>query len=164
MSAILVCLPNGFVKNCLASTHGECEQTSQWCRTNILWHSLNYRHQGTLPDANEGIHHCPFTFAVPSTYIHFRRMNAFVRYTCTRLTRLYTEVQELFLGGSKDVTPSNISIIARILNKFCTQNKIPKCEKTALTPQKVEQIQESVLAIPSVLTMQIFWNHFLKFW
>ncbi len=42
--ANLVCLSNGFVKNCLVSTHGECEQTSHWCWTNILWRSLNYRH------------------------------------------------------------------------------------------------------------------------
>ncbi len=44
LSANLVCLSNGFVKNCLVSTHDECEETSHWCRTNILWHSLNYRH------------------------------------------------------------------------------------------------------------------------
>ncbi len=39
----------------------------------------------TLPNANEGIRHRSFPFAVPSTYTHFRRMNAFVRYICIRL-------------------------------------------------------------------------------
>ncbi len=40
-SANLLRLPNGFVKNCLASTHGECRADksphSHWCWTNILW-------------------------------------------------------------------------------------------------------------------------------
>ncbi len=34
--------------------------------------------EGTLPNANEGIHHRSFTFAVPSTYTHCRRTNTFV--------------------------------------------------------------------------------------
>ncbi len=83
LPANLVCLPNGFVKNCLASTHGECEQTNtshnHWRRTNIRWHSLNLpTSEGTLLNANEGICHHSFTFAVPSTYPYFRQTNAFI--------------------------------------------------------------------------------------
>ncbi len=31
--------------------------------------------EGTLPNANKGIRHRLFAFAVPSTYTHFRQMN-----------------------------------------------------------------------------------------
>ncbi len=80
--ANLVCLPNGFVKNCLASTYGKCEQTN--CHTVIgaeqtsfdVYSVINI--DGTLPNANEGIHHRWFAFAVPFTYTHFRQTNAFV--------------------------------------------------------------------------------------
>ncbi len=46
--------------------------------------------EGTLSNANEGIRHCSFTFAVPSTYTHFRPTNVFVchLFTCY-ITRLY---------------------------------------------------------------------------
>ncbi len=37
--------------------------------------------EGTLPNANEGICHRSFAFAVPSTYTYFRRTNAFVRHS-----------------------------------------------------------------------------------
>ncbi len=68
-----VCLPNGFVKNCLASTHGECEQTNHHIVTVLNKHPLTFAQlltsEGMLPNANEGIRHRSFAFAVPSTFI-----------------------------------------------------------------------------------------------
>ncbi len=68
-------------------------------------------------------------------------------------TRSYAKVQELFQGEFTDVTPLCKTIILSIVNKFCTEysalNKLPKREKVALTPQKVEEIRKSVLATSS---------------
>ncbi len=73
-------------------------------------------------------------------------------------TRSYSKIYELFLGEFTDIIPPNKSIIVRIVNKFCMEysiwNKVPKHEKTALTPQKVEETRESVLATPSISTIR----------
>ncbi len=51
-----------------------------------------YLFKGMLANANKGIHHHLFTFAVPSTYPQYRQTNVFVRYlfaVCIH-RRLYT--------------------------------------------------------------------------
>ncbi len=83
-SANLVCLPNGFVKNCLASTYGKCEQISQWCQTNILWCLLNYQHLRECYRMRTKA----FAYAEPSPYIHFRGTNAVVRYMCKQCCQM----------------------------------------------------------------------------
>ncbi len=40
--------------------------------------------EGTLPNANEGIRHRSFAFAVPSTCTHFKQTNVFVWHTYVR--------------------------------------------------------------------------------
>ncbi len=75
LSANLV-LQNGFIKNCLESTLGECKQTNRHTVVGAEKHPLRFAQlptfEGTLPNANESIQRCSFAFAIPSTYTHFR--------------------------------------------------------------------------------------------
>ncbi len=65
-------------------------------------------------------------------------------------TLFCTKVEELFQGEFTDFRPVNKSTIVSIVNISCTEysvwNEATKVEKTALTPQKVEEICKSVFA------------------
>ncbi len=114
LSANLVCLWNGFVKNCPA-THGECEQTnrhSHWRQTNILRHSFNLR-------TSEGMRTKAFTITRslllyhPHIPILDKRMrslavcSAFVWYLYTWLKKYIREMSNR--GHTFHILPRNLS-------------------------------------------------------
>ncbi len=81
-SANLVCLLNRFVKNCPAFSYGKCEQTNRLTVIGAKQTSSDVLSvtdiRGNTTNANEGIRHCSFAFAVLSTYTHFKLTNASV--------------------------------------------------------------------------------------
>ncbi len=55
--------------------------------------------EGTLPNANEGIRHRLFAFAVPFKCTHFRQTNAVICHLFgVRLVYVYTALRELSKG------------------------------------------------------------------
>ncbi len=88
------CLLNEFVKNCLTSTHVECEQTNRHTVVGAK-HSLAFAQlptsEGMLQNTNEDIRHCSVAFVYhPHILILDKRMHffairsPFVQYMCTQ--------------------------------------------------------------------------------
>ncbi len=129
-SANLVCLLNGFVKNCLPSTHGECEQTNHHTVIGANKHPLTFaQFTNTRGNATEcECRHSPMLVRFCCT-IHkspFRQTNAFVCHSfgkCVHGFTNYMSSNQHSLAGEWPHQPfENTYIMERQLRKFTAAN------------------------------------------